>query len=295
MTRPNTALLAALLLLSSVCHANKPNWGPAATSFMKGRIQVRNNRPMINVRSFGKHYKEQTQWASVSKHSIEFRFDPSLNVGHTSLRVGGNEYQMLGSRAASGDKYVNAQILSESVGAVYRVPAKDIQKIDHGFKRVVESANKYNFPAFSLSGRQLTVAQRSTGWEIQRTKRRAETRMIQAKLIKDGNQEYLQSPNGYRQRVLGKQVGPDGKMTLQVASRSCTSFVTDTLRSLNLSSLPRINSTASARGLANTLMSCSTSNRAMTPDALVHYSVDARMPADLTVAVQKVLTTRSQD
>jgi hypothetical protein len=293
--------LAALLAVSLLCAGDaraqlkKPRWGAEATRFMKGKVQVKNRRLFINVRSFGKHYKEQTQWGEAAKGTVEFRFDPSLNVGHTTIRVGKTEYQMLGSKAAKANKFEHSQILSESSGAVYRVSKRDLQKMDGAFQKVVESANKYNFPAFSISGRTLTVAQRQGGWEILKTKRRAETRTITAKLVTNSGQEFLESPNGYRQRVLSKTTGPDGKMQLKLNSRSCTSFVTNTLSSLRLETLPRIQNTVSARGLANTLMSGSGSrSRGDGPDGVVHYSVDAQMPTDLPGAVSKVLTTKSE-
>ena len=292
-----TALLAVSLLSSGVVQAQlkKPRWGAEATRFMKGKIQIKNRRVFINVRSFGKHYKEQATWGKVAQSTVEFRFDPSLNVGHTTIRVGANEYQMLGSRAASASRFDQNNILSESSGAVFRVSKKDIKKMDGAFKKAVESANTYNFPAFSLNGRTLLVQQRQGGWEILKTKRRAETRQITAKLVTDKGQEFLESPNGYRQRVLSKRTGPDGKLQLKLNSRSCTSFVTNTLSSLRLESLPRIQNTVSARGLANTLMSkTGPRNRKTDPDGVVHDSVDAEMPADLPGAVAKVLATRSQ-
>jgi len=287
-----TALMAALLLPAPPAHARvtgKPRWGAEATRFMKGKVKVHNRRLFINVRSFGKHYKEQAQWGEAAKGTVEFRFDPSLNVGHTLIRVGKTEYQMLGSKAARGDRFKDSQILNESSGAVYRVSKRDLQKMDGAFKKVVESANKYNFPAFSLNGRTLTVEQRQGGWEILKTKRRAETRTITAKLVSEGGHDFLESPNGYRQRVLSKRAGPDGKMQLTVNSRSCTSFVTNTLSKLKLETLPKIQNTVSARGLANTLMAGNGK-----PDGVVHYSVDADKPADMLAAVKRVLATRSE-
>ncbi len=293
MKRALSFALLLLLATSSVAHArhDKPRWGHEATRFMKGKVQVKSRKLFINVRSFGRAYKEQAQWGKASKNTIEVRFDPHLNVGHTSIRVGHNEYQMLGSKAAKANRFEQNNILNTSAGAVFRISRSDRRAIDRAFTRVVQSANKYNFPAFSLNGRTLTVEQRANGWEILKTKRRAETRNITAKLVKDGGQEYLESPNGYRQRVLGKTTGPDGKVQLRINSRSCTSFVTNTLSALKLETMPRINNTVSARGLANTLMA-GTSKQ---PHGIVHYSVDGDMPADMPAAVAKVLSTRSSD
>jgi hypothetical protein len=287
------ALLTLLLLGSDWAWAqnrtsqgrttSKPLWGAKATRFMKGRIQVKNGRPYINVRTFGKHYKEQESWSKSTENTVELRFDPHLNVGHTTIRVGQIEYQMLGSRAASGNGFANSNILASSAGAVFRVRSKDIKKIATSFNQVVVSANKHNFPAFSINGRTLTVKQHNGGWEIQNTKRRAETRVIEAGLVKHAGKEFLESPNGYRQPVLGRSTGPDGKLTLQVASKSCTSFVLDTLNAADSSSMPKIQPTASARGLARALLSSNA--RGPRPDAVVHYSVEGKMPRDLPAAV----------
>lgn len=159
-----------------------------------------------------------------------------------------------------------------------------MQKIDARFKQAVASANKHNFPAFSLSGRTLTVKRKGDGWEIQNTKRRPETRMIEAKLVTEHGQDFLVSPNGYRQPVLGRSGD-----TLQVASKSCTSFVIDTMNSAGAKSMPKLGSTVSARGLAHSLMSTAGGLKA---DGLVHYSVDADKPRDLTAAVQQVLEAK---
>jgi hypothetical protein len=224
---------------------------------------------------------------------VELRFDPSLNYGHTLVRVGGKEYQMLGSKAAQADDFSTNNILNNCAGAVFRASPRDVAKIHKGFNKVVKSAQQYNFPAFSIAGRTLSVKQQPNGrWEIQNTRRRPETRLIQAKLVTHKGKQYLESPNGYRQAVTGLSTDANGRARLQVDSMSCTSFAVDTLNSLQLSSLPRFQRTASARGLARTLMGRSACS--IKPDAVTHYSVDGPMPTDLQAAVAKVLDTREQ-
>jgi hypothetical protein len=169
---------------------------------------------------------------NVAPSTIAIRVDTSTpSVPHTSVRIGRREYDIMSSRRA-GRKTTGRPSLNEDfVGAMYKVPKIAIEKLQRYFDDRVTAINKFNLQPFHFSAFQPAILKpgaKSGTWEIVNTRRAPSSRVVEGKLVQDGRQYYLESPNlaaqGEKPRRMRFPVRKTGG-TLELEQITCASFV----------------------------------------------------------------------